>query len=158
MCLDTLTADHGRKSKGVIVGIDPSKTWTDIAKKYFGKEGVLDLLELRLECGIPALQKMASIESEYESYDFAFVDAYKPEYAQYYEQLMLLIRKGGVMVFDNTLWGGRVSGKQWGEGGGPSHEITRSFRKFNLQLRDDKRVRQCMTDLGDGVTFVTKLV
>ena len=154
--------NSGRKKKGIIVGIDPNKTFTDIAKKYFEKEDVLDVLDLRLEYGIPALRKMVEDDNDSRSgsYDFAFVDAHKPEYWQYYELLLLLIRKGGIMVFDNTLWGGRVamSAKQWGEGNGMPHEFTRSFREFNLKLRDDQRVRQCMTDLGDGATFVTKLV
>lgn len=84
------------------------------------------------------------------SYDFAFVDADKRMYQDYFELLLQLVRVGGVIVMDNVLWHGRVSDPMVNDA------KTISIRNFNKKLMDDKRVSISMVPIGDGMTICRK--
>jgi caffeoyl-CoA O-methyltransferase len=87
---------------------------------------------------------------EAETYDFAFVDADKTGYDAYYDRLMRLVRAGGLMAFDNTLWGGRVIDPD------ADDEDTAAIRAFNRRLADDERVSLSMVPVADGVTLARR--
>lgn len=84
-------------------------------------------------------------------FDFAYIDANKESYQDYYELALQLVRAGGLIIIDNTLWGGRVADTK------ETDEITRSMRSLNEFILKDPRVESVMTPLGDGVTFARKL-
>src|SRR6185369_6059498 len=89
---------------GRVLCIDESEQWTAIAKKYWLRAGVQDRIELRLGQAIPVLK---SLEPEIE-FDLAFIDAQKTEYDAYYELVLPRMRRNGLILFDNMLWGGRL--------------------------------------------------
>jgi caffeoyl-CoA O-methyltransferase len=84
------------------------------------------------------------------TYDFAFIDADKENYLDYYERCLQLLRTGGLIAADNTLWLGRVADP------GDQAESTRSMRAFNVRLRRDERVGIALLPMGDGLTLALK--
>jgi predicted O-methyltransferase YrrM len=134
---------------GAIVACDVSPEWTAIARRYWQRAGVADRIDLRLA---PAGETLAGMLAAGESgtYDFAFIDADKTGYRDYYEKCLQLLRPGGLIVVDNTLWSGEVAdpGKQGRD--------TRALREFNDALHRDERVDLALLALGDGVTLARK--
>src|SRR5206468_759975 len=80
--------------------------WTAIARKYWERAGVDDKIELRIA---PAIETLRSLPAE-EQFDLAFIDADKPNYPSYYEEVLARLRRNGVILVDNTLWAGAVTG------------------------------------------------
>jgi predicted O-methyltransferase YrrM len=134
---------------GRLVACDVSEEWTAIARRYWQKAGVADRIDLRLA---PASDTLAALIGRGESgtYDFAFIDADKTGYRDYYEKCLTLLRAGGLIAVDNTLWSGELAdpGKQGRD--------TRALREFNDALRRDERVDIAMLTVGDGVTLARK--
>ena len=85
------------------------------------------------------------------SFDFAFIDADKTNYLGYYERALTLVRRGGLIVVDNTLWGGQVVDKK------VKSDDTQAIRQFNDRLRDDLRIHLSLLPIGDGLTLALKL-
>lgn len=135
---------------GRLITCDISEEWTRIARRYWEEAGVGGKIELRLG---PARETLAGLLDGGESgrFDFVFVDADKQAYDDYYELCLTLIRPNGVILLDNTLWGGKVAD--------PKHHDpdTDALRALNLKIRDDPRVEACLLTIGDGVTLVRKL-
>ena len=100
----------------------------------------------------PALQTLAQIEQQGQggSFDLIFIDADKANYPAYLESALRLLRSGGLAVFDNTLWSGRVLELQ------PESADTRAIQALNLALKDDPRVDLSLLPLGDGLTLCRK--
>jgi caffeoyl-CoA O-methyltransferase len=136
---------------GCIVACDISEEWTAIARRFWNEAGVADRIDLRLG---PALETLDALlaNGQGESFDFAFIDADKGNYLQYYERLLRLIRPGGLVAVDNVLWGGQVA-----EPADDSPD-TRAIRAFNEHLRTDQRVSLSLVPIGDGVTLALKRV
>jgi len=88
---------------------------------------------------------------EQESFDFAFIDADKEGYDSYYELCLLLMRKGGIIAFDNTLWDGKVVSDE------DQSVSTVALRKLNDKIAKDSRVMAVQMNVGDGLTLCTKL-
>jgi caffeoyl-CoA O-methyltransferase len=134
---------------GRILACDVSEEWTAIARRYWQKAGVAARIDLRLA---PASQTLARLVAAGEagSYDFAFIDADKTGYADYYEKCLTLLRPGGLIAIDNTLWSGDVAD--------PSKQgrDTRALRELNDRLRVDERVDVAMLTVGDGLTLARK--
>ena len=80
------------------------------------------------------------------TFDFAFIDAHKPEYDAYYELVLPRMRPNGLILFDNMLWGGRL-----GKGGPIKHPGGRAIEKLNRKLAGDRRVESVLLSIGDGV-------
>src|SRR3954470_18935570 len=95
---------RGLAATGKLICVDASEEWTRIARKYWGKAGVEDRIELRLGSAIPILERV----EEGLTFDFAFIDAEKTEYDAYFELILPRMRKNGLIMFDNMLWGGRL--------------------------------------------------
>ena len=129
---------------GKIVCCDVSEEWTSIARRYWKKAGVERKIELRLG---PALETLKELKGRF---DFAFIDADKPNYWKYYERCLRLLRKGGLVAVDNTLWGGSVIKAA------DRSESTVALREFNARLAKDRRVDIALVPIGDGLTLAVK--
>jgi predicted O-methyltransferase YrrM len=128
---------------------DINEEWTAIARRYWKEAGVADRIELRLA---PALETLSALRAEHGSgaFDFAFIDADKSSYNAYYESCLVLIRQGGLIALDNTLWSGKVADPK-------IHDPdTDALRALNAKIRDDARVDACLLTVGDGVMLALK--
>lgn len=134
---------------GYLLACDVREDWTAVAQKYWQRAGVDRKIDLQLAPAIETLQ--ARLDSgEAGSYDFAFIDADKRGYVDYYEACLQLVRPGGLIAVDNTLWSGRVADPQDQENG------TKAIRGFNLHVSNDKRVELSMIPIADGLTLCRK--
>lgn len=134
---------------GRIVACDVSEQWTGIARRYWAAAGVAHKIELRLA---PALQTLEALLSAGEAgrFDFAFLDADKENYLRYYELALELVRPGGLIVADNTLWSGRIIDPA-------NNQVTTvALRQFNEFLHRDQRVDLSLVPVGDGLTLARK--
>lgn len=134
---------------GRLTCCDVSREWTDVARRYWEEAGVADKVELRIA---PALETLDSLVAAGggASYDFAFVDADKAGYDAYFDRLMTLLRPGGLIAFDNMLWGGRVVDPR------AEDEDTLAIRALNRRLAGDDRVSLAMLPVADGVVLARK--
>jgi len=137
-------------SDGKIIACDVSEEWTSMARKFWAKAGVAAKIDLRLA---PATQTLDALiaQGRAGTFDFAFIDADKPAYAGYYERCLTLLRKGGLIAVDNTLWSGAVADP------GEKDESTVALRAFNDMLHEDQRVALSLLPVGDGVSLALKL-
>jgi len=134
---------------GSIVACDVSEHWTAVARRYWDAAGVAHKIDLRLAPALETLERLLA-GGEAGSFDFAFLDADKENYPQYYERLLELVRPGGLIVADNTLWSGRVADLA-------NDEVsTVALRRFNEQLHRDERVDLSLVPVGDGLTLARK--
>jgi caffeoyl-CoA O-methyltransferase len=143
----SLALARGMGPEGRLLCCDVSEEWTAIAREHWEKAGVADRIDLRLA---PALDTLRSLPAE-ERFDLAFVDADKEGYLAYYEEILPRLRRGGVLLADNTLWGGRVLDAD------ARDADTVAIRAFNDALVADHRVRVVVLTLGDGVTLAQKI-
>jgi len=134
---------------GRIVACDVSEEWTAIARRYWKRAGVDHKVDLRLA---PASQTLDALIAEGHggTYDFAFIDADKTSYLDYYERALVLLRSGGLMLIDNTLWSGRVADPEVADAD------TVALRHFNEVLHRDERVDLSLLPMGDGLTLARK--
>jgi len=134
---------------GRIVACDVSEEWTAVARRHWEEAGVAHKIDLRLA---PAADTLGALlaEGRAGTFDFAFIDADKPGYEGYYELVLQLLRPGGVVAVDNTLWEGRVADPA------VTDEDTEAIRAFNLRVRDDDRVSLSLVPIGDGLTLARK--
>lgn len=129
---------------GRIICCDVSEEWTSVARKYWALASVSHKIELKLA---PALQTLRKLKGPF---DFAFIDADKANYQNYYERCLKLVRRGGLIAIDNTLWHGRVIDRR------DRTEDTRAIRAFNRRLHGDRRVDLSLVPIGDGLTLAVK--
>ena len=135
---------------GCIVACDVSEKWTAIARKYWKEAGVAGKIDLRIAPALATLDGLIA-SGKTESFDFAFIDADKTNYSGYYERVLTLLRSGGLIAIDNTLWGGLVVENK------VKSADTQAIRQFNDQLRGDLRVHLSLLPVGDGLTLALKL-
>jgi predicted O-methyltransferase YrrM len=133
---------------GKLVCCDVSKTWTDRARGYWEEAGVAAKIDLRLGPGLETLDRM--IASGEPPFDFVFIDADKPNYGNYYERTLKLVRQGGLIAIDNMLWSGDVADPA------KADERTQMIRALNQKIHDDERVDMAMLAIGDGVLLARK--
>lgn len=134
---------------GSILCCDLPGDYNATAQGYWREAGVDGRIELRLA---PALETLASLEREGRAgtFDIAFIDADKANYPQYLEHALTLLRQGGVAIFDNVLWSGRVLEPN------PESADTRAIQRLNQILRQDARVDYSLLPLGDGMSLCRK--
>ena len=129
---------------GRIVCCDLSEEWTEVARKYWNLASVSKKIDLRLG---PALETLRKLKGPF---DFAFIDADKENYQNYFERCLKLVRRGGIIAIDNTLWYAKVLERR------DQSVDTRAIRAFNLKLRGDRRVDISLVPIGDGLTLAVK--
>ena len=134
---------------GRILACDVSEEFTAVARRYWKEAGVAGKIELKLA---PATETLdAYLDSGAGgSYDLAFIDADKANYANYYERILKLLRPGGLVLVDNVLWSGQVLDAT------DESEDTVAIRAFNAMLHKDQRVDLSMLPVGDGLTLARK--
>jgi len=142
-----LAVARGLGPDGRLLCCDVSEEWTAIARAAWEEAGVADRIELRIGSGLETLRSLPHGEQ----FDFAFIDADKTGYAQYYEEILIRLRPGGLMLLDNMLQGGRVVDE------GAHDDSVAAIRSINDAIVEDPRVRVVLVPLGDGVSFVQKL-
>jgi predicted O-methyltransferase YrrM len=133
---------------GRILACDVSEEFTDVGKPFWHDAGVADKIDLRIAPAVETLDKCLA-NGKAGHYDFAFVDADKPNYDTYYERCLALVRTGGLIAIDNTLWSGKVAL--------PAHdEETAALHALNRKLSADGRVEISLLPIGDGLTLALK--
>jgi predicted O-methyltransferase YrrM len=133
---------------GHLIALDVSKDFTDRARGYWKEAGIDGRIDLRLG---PALETLDGMIAAREGpFDFAFIDADKPNYDNYYERALKLLRSGGLIAFDNMLWGGSVADPAI------TDEQTTALRALNAKIHADGRVDMALATIGDGVMLARK--
>lgn len=138
-------------SDGRIMALDVSEEWTSVAKRHWRSASVADKIELRLGDARESLERLLA-EGGGDSYDFAFIDADKVAYDDYFEACLKLVRPGGLIALDNMFQSGRVV------------EIARrtdntdAIDALNLKIKADERVSIAMVPIGDGLTLCRRRV
>jgi caffeoyl-CoA O-methyltransferase len=138
---------RGLPIDGRLLCCDTSEEWTAIARRYFEKAGVNERIELRIRPAIETLREMPADAR----FDFAFIDADKVSYHDYYEALLPRLRPNGLIVFDNVLWMGEVINAE------NKSADTLALRRLNDFVAQDDRVQAVMVAVSDGLTIARKL-
>jgi predicted O-methyltransferase YrrM len=133
---------------GLVLACDISDEYTRVGRPFWRQAGVEHKIELVLGRALETLDARLAAGEE-ASYDFAFIDADKTGYDGYYERCLRLVRQGGLIAFDNMLWGGAVAEAS----GDPD---TRALQALNAKLHRDERVDIALLTVGDGLTLARK--
>ena len=139
----------GLPANGQIVACDVSEEYTSIARRYWKEAGVEQKIDLQLRPASETLDELLANGSA-DSFDFAFIDADKGNYDNYYERALRLIRVGGLIAIDNTIWSGRVADPN------EKDADTVAIRNLNVKLHRDERVTLSMLTVGDGLTLAMR--
>jgi caffeoyl-CoA O-methyltransferase len=134
---------------GTLVACEVSEEWAAIARRYFDEAGLSERIDLRMG---PALETLAQLRGG-EQFDFAFIDADKPNYLAYWEEVLGLMRPGGLVLVDNVFAGGSIAGEA---DDGFTHESLDTIRELNDRILADERVDAAMIGVADGVTLAFK--
>ena len=132
---------HGR-----VIACEVSEEYATIARRWWDQAGIAEKIELHVEPAIETLDRMLE-DGLGRRFDFAFIDADKQGYLDYWERCLRLVRRGGLIAVDNVLWDGRVADPENAE------ESTQAIRAFNARVRDDDRVDLSLVPIGDGLTL-----
>lgn len=135
---------------GLVVGCEISSEWIRVARRYWEQAGVSHMIDLRMGPAIQTLDALIAA-GEAGSFDFAFVDADKLNYAAYYERAITLLRPGGLIALDNMLWYGHVADQRKGDA------ETIAIRNLNRRILEDDRVQATLLPIADGLTLALKL-
>ncbi len=144
ICVASAMPDNGK-----LICCDISPQWTEMAERYWAMAGLENKIDLYSQPAEQTLQMLLDDGAE-KTFDFIFIDADKQNYIKYYEMSLRLLRKGGIIAIDNTLWSGAVADPENTEPG------TRAIRRFNDMLKQDDRVSQSLLTIGDGLTLILK--
>lgn len=142
----SLCIARGLAEGGSLLCCDVSEEWTAIARRAWERAGLADRIELRLA---PALQTLSSLEAGTE-FDLVFIDADKPSYSAYWDELVPRVRPGGILLADNVLWSGTISDPT------VTDQNTEALRAFNDKVAADDRVDVVVVTAFDGLTIARK--
>lgn len=131
---------------GKLLALDMSEEYTSVARSYWKRAGIEQKIELQLA---PALESLRALPPE-PPFDFAFLDAQKTEYWDYFQEILPRIRVNGIIAADNVLWGGDVIDPAIKD------ESTIALREFNDRVAADARVDSVMLAVADGLTLIRK--
>ena len=138
---------RGLPDDGCLVCCDVNEAWTAIGRRYWAEAGVAGKIDLRLG---PAADTLRAMPVE-PPLDLAFIDADKPNYPVYWEEILRRLRPGGAILVDNVLWGGRVVDRPQA-----SDENLAAILRFNDMVAADERVDRVMLPISDGLTLARK--
>ena len=138
-------------AEGRVIACDVSDEWTRVGRRYWEEAGQAHKIDLRLG---PAIETLDALTTDGKSghFDFAFIDADKVEYGAYFDRCMELVRPGGLIAIDNTLWEGKVVDPE------NTDVDTEAIRAFNTKLKADERVSLSLVPIGDGLTLALRRV
>lgn len=136
--------------QGRLVACDINREWADVARRFWQQAGIDQKIDLHLAPADETLRGLLE-QGQQSSFDFAFIDADKENYDVYYELCLQLLRPGGLLVIDNTLWGGDVANEQ------VQDADTRAIRALNKKLQTDTRIDMSHLPIADGLTLVRKI-
>jgi caffeoyl-CoA O-methyltransferase len=137
---------RGLPEDGLLLCCDVSEEWTAVGRPFWERAGVADRIDLRIA---PAIETLRALPAD-ASWDMAFIDADKPSYLDYYEELLARLRPNGLILVDNVLWMGSVVDPE------KNDEQTQAIRKFNDHVAADPRVDRVMLSISDGLTIARK--
>jgi caffeoyl-CoA O-methyltransferase len=143
----SLCIARGLAEGGSLLCCDVSEDWTAIGVRAWERAGLRDRIELRLA---PALQTLRALPRE-AAIDLVFIDADKPGYTAYWEELVPRVREGGVLLADNVLWSGEIVDES------VTGENVAALRAFNDKVAVDSRVEVVVLPAFDGLTIARKL-
>ena len=146
--LSSLSMSLALPGDGSIIALDKNLETNKIAQNFFNKANQNKKIKTIIK---PALEALNDIEKENIFFDIAFIDADKTNYINYYESVIKLINKDGLIIIDNVLWHGEVADEN------NNDKFTNIIRKFNTHIKDDDRVEQMILPIGDGLTICRKL-
>ncbi|KAL6969277.1 nicotinamide N-methyltransferase [Sarracenia purpurea var. burkii] len=137
-----------------VTAIDPSREAYEVGLPFIRKVGVEHKINYIQSDGLTVLNNLLTNERQEGAFDFAFVDADKENYMNYHELLMKLVKIGGVIAYDNTLWAGSVAPSE--------HEAKEdtprdAIRKLNTFLASDSRIDLSLIPISDGLTLCRRL-
>ena len=143
----SISIARGLADGGRLLTCDISEEWTEIARRHFEEAGVAAQIDLRIG---PAIETLRSLDPD-DPFDFAFIDADKTNYPDYYEETMRLLRTGGLVMIDNVFRGGEVIDPEADDDG------VRAIREVNDRIASDPRVEPvAMVGIADGITLALK--
>ena len=134
---------------GKVITCDIDETTAKVAQQFWEQAGVAHKIDLRLGPAVQTLDELLT-QRQADTFDFAFIDADKENYAVYYEKCLQLVRKGGLIAIDNTLWSGAVADNQNQE------KTTLAIRALNEMIYHDQRVSLSLVPIADGLTLARK--
>jgi caffeoyl-CoA O-methyltransferase len=137
---------RGLTDGGRLLCCDISEEWTSVAREYWKRAGLDDRIELQLG---PAARTLRELP-EGTSFDYAFIDADKTSYVEYWDLIVPMIRANGVILVDNTLSHGRVVDPLI------TDQTVQAIRRFNDHAKADDRVELVLLPIGDGLTLARK--
>jgi caffeoyl-CoA O-methyltransferase len=141
-----LAIARGLGAEGHLLCCDISEEWATIARAAWADAGVADRIELRIGPAIDTLRALPPGEQ----FDFAFIDADKPGYVSYYEEIVVRLRPGGLVLIDDVLQGGTVADPA------AVDERVVAIRAVNELVANDPRVVVAMVPIGNGVSIAQK--
>ncbi len=134
---------------GHLITCDVEEETTAIARRYWAEAGLAGRIESRLGPAVGTLDALLA-KNGGGSVDLIFIDADKPSYDAYYERALVLLRDGGLLLVDNTLWSGKVADPS------AQDESTKVLRALNEKIARDPRVSSSIIPIGDGLTMAVK--
>ena len=146
--LSTLSMSLALSDEGSIIALDKNLETNKIALDFFNKANQGKKIKTIVK---PALDSLNDIKKENILFDIVFIDADKTNYTNYYEIVIQLIKKDGLIIIDNVLWHGEVADENNNE------KFTNIIREFNTHVKNDNRVEQIILPIGDGLTVCRKL-
>ncbi|KAI3932726.1 hypothetical protein MKW92_027992 [Papaver armeniacum] len=142
---------------GKIIAIDPDRSMFKIGLPFFKKAGVEHKVEFIESIALPVLDKLLEDPNNEGSFDYAFVDADKGNYVNYHERLLKLVRVGGMILYDNTLWSGTVAWEDDSSLDEHMKSVKDIFVDLNKKLASDSRIQISQLPVGDGLTMCMRL-
>ncbi|WJX54170.1 caffeoyl-CoA O-methyltransferase [Trifolium repens] len=141
---------------GKITAIDPDRKSYEMGLPFIKKAGVLHNIDYIESLALPVLDKLLQDPANEGTFDFAFVDADKNNYLNYHERLIKLVKIGGIVAYDNTLWGGTVALPEMAVSE-PKRDWRRSALDFNKAISKDSRLEIALVSIGDGLTICRRV-
>ena len=146
--LSTLTMSLALPKNGSLTALDKNLETNKKALDFFKKANQDKKIKTKIK---PALESLKEIKKENLIFDIVFIDADKFNYINYYENVIELIKKNGLIIIDNVLWHGEVADDKNKE------KLTNIIREFNNHIKNDNRVEQTILPIGDGLAICRKL-
>ena len=146
--LSTLSMSFGLPDDGSLIALDKNKETNNIALEFFKKANQDKKIKTIIK---PALESLKEFKKNKFNFDIIFIDADKGNYQNYYDVVIDLVKKNGLIIVDNVLWHGEVADEN------NNDKLTNIIKDFNKYVKNDKKTEQVIIPLGDGLTVCRKL-